>query len=95
MAGAILATLDRWDYWQCAFVSQKAVETLRELDLDAFRNVVARVAPEFPDRVDRLIGGFGIHLAVQDSVAAANILGAVLKIAPTPGVIGDDYERVL
>jgi 2-polyprenyl-6-methoxyphenol hydroxylase-like FAD-dependent oxidoreductase len=115
-AGAILVTLDRGDYWQCAFVISKGgADDLHELGLNALRDAIARVAPEFKDRVaeltdwnqvklltvtvDRLrdwcrpgllcigdcahamspIGGVGINLAVQDAVAAANILWAALK----------------
>ena len=110
-AGAIFVTLDRGDYWQCAFVIPKGgAETARQAGLESFRKLIVRVAPEFADRVaeltdwdqiklltvtvDRLeewckpgllcigdsahamspIGGVGINLAVQDAVAAANIL---------------------
>jgi 2-polyprenyl-6-methoxyphenol hydroxylase-like FAD-dependent oxidoreductase len=116
-AGAILVTLDRGDYWQCAFVISKGgADSLHQHGLDALRGAIARVAPEFKDRVgeltdwnqvklltvtvDRLrewcrpgllcigdcahamspIGGVGINLAVQDAVAAANILWEPLKI---------------
>jgi 2-polyprenyl-6-methoxyphenol hydroxylase-like FAD-dependent oxidoreductase len=108
--------LDRGDYWQCAFVIAKGgAESLKEAGLDAFRKLIARVAPEFSDRtsaltdwdqiklltvtVDRLrqwarpgllcigdcahamspIGGVGINLAIQDAVAAANLLGPILR----------------
>jgi 2-polyprenyl-6-methoxyphenol hydroxylase-like FAD-dependent oxidoreductase len=120
-AGVILVTLDRGDYWQCAFVINKGeTEKLRARGLDAFRALIARVAPELGDRageltdwdqiklltvtVDRLrewcrpgllcigdsahamspIGGVGINLAVQDAVAAANILAAALREGPPP-----------
>jgi 2-polyprenyl-6-methoxyphenol hydroxylase-like FAD-dependent oxidoreductase len=110
-AGAIFVTLDRGDYWQCAFVISKGgAENLRERGLPWFREQVVRVAPEFADRVGELqswdqiklltvqvnrlkkwsrpgllcigdaahamspIGGVGINLALQDAVAAANIL---------------------
>ncbi len=115
-AGAIFVTLDRGDYWQCAFVIRKGgAEALRNSGIESFRNVLARVAPEFSDRVaelrdwddiklltvviDRLrqwyrpgllcigdsahamspIGGVGINLAIQDAVAAANILAGSLR----------------
>jgi 2-polyprenyl-6-methoxyphenol hydroxylase-like FAD-dependent oxidoreductase len=115
-AGAIFVTLDRGDYWQCAFVIAKGeAQRLRDRGLDSFRTLIARVAPDFADRageltdwdqiklltvtVDRLqewskpgllcigdsahamspIGGVGINLAVQDAVAAANILAAPLR----------------
>ena len=120
-AGIIFVTLDRGDYWQCAFVIPKgAAESLKQSGLDAFRKLIARVAPEFSDRtsaltdwdqiklltvtVDRLrqwarpgllcigdcahamspIGGVGINLAIQDAVAAANLLADILRErAPT------------
>jgi 2-polyprenyl-6-methoxyphenol hydroxylase-like FAD-dependent oxidoreductase len=120
-AGHIFVTIDRGDYWQCAFVIPKGgAEALKKLGLESFRKLIVRVAPEFEDRValiadwdqvklltvkiDRLrewcrpgllcigdcahamspIGGVGINLAVQDAVAAANLLGPVLRTrAPT------------
>jgi len=115
-AGAIFVTLDRGDYWQCAFVIPKgSAEAARQAGIESFRSLILRVAPEFSDRVveltdweqiklltvtvDRLeewcrpgllcigdcahamspIGGVGINLAVQDAVAAANILAAPLR----------------
>ena len=114
-AGAIFVTLDRGDYWQCAFVIPKgSAEAARQAGLESFRKLIVHVAPEFADRVaeltdwdqiklltvtvDRLekwcrpgllcigdcahamspIGGVGINLAVQDAVAAANILAGPL-----------------
>lgn len=121
-AGAIFVTLDRGDYWQCAFVIGKGgAESLRNRGIEAFRSVLARIAPDFADRVaelrdwddiklltvaiDRLrqwyrpgllcigdsahamspIGGVGINLAIQDAVAAANILAGSLQRG-TPGL---------
>ena len=115
-AGAIFVTLDRGDYWQCAFVIPKGgAEAARQAGLESFRRLILRVAPEFSDRVaeltdwdqiklltvtvDRLeewcrpgllcigdcahamspIGGVGINLAVQDAVAAANVLTGPLR----------------
>jgi 2-polyprenyl-6-methoxyphenol hydroxylase-like FAD-dependent oxidoreductase len=109
--GRILITLDRGDYWQCAFVIPKGgFDAVRRRGLAAFRDAIAALAPHFADRVgeiadwedvklltvavDRLrvwhrpgllcigdaahamspIGGVGINLAIQDAVAAANIL---------------------
>ncbi|HMI96401.1 MAG TPA: FAD-dependent oxidoreductase [Micropepsaceae bacterium] len=114
-AGAIFVTLDRGDYWQCAFVISKgSAEAARQAGLESFRKLIVHVAPEFADRVteltdwnqiklltvavDRLeewcrpgllcigdcahamspVAGVGINLAVQDAVAAANILAAPL-----------------
>lgn len=114
-AGTILVTLNRGDYWQCAFVIPKGdFETIQKRGLPAFRENVEKVAPFFRGRmegikswddikllavaVDRLrhwsrpgllcigdsahamspIGGVGINLAIQDAVAAANVLAAPL-----------------
>src|SRR5665213_2505586 len=115
LTGKILVTLDRGDYWQCAYVIPKgALGELRQKGLPSFREDIARVAPFLRERmeeikswddiklltvtVDRLrqwsrpgllcigdaahamspIGGVGINLAVQDAVAAANILASPL-----------------
>ncbi len=114
--GRMLVTLDRGDYWQCAFVIRKdGFVAVRARGLDAFRADIVAIAPFLHDRVqelrdwddvklltvtvDRLeqwwrpgllcigdsahamspIGGVGINLAVQDAVAAANILAAPLR----------------
>jgi 2-polyprenyl-6-methoxyphenol hydroxylase-like FAD-dependent oxidoreductase len=54
-AGTILVSLDRGDYWQCAFVIAKGgAEVLRQNGLDAFRKLISRVAPIFADRVAEL-----------------------------------------
>ena len=113
--GRILVTIDRGDYWQCAFVIPKGtVEQIRAQGIEAFRNEIAQLAPFLGDRlreqsswddvklltvtVDRLeewsrpgllcigdaahamspIGGVGINVAIQDAVAAANILASPL-----------------
>ena len=115
-AGKIFITLDRGDYWQCAYVIPKGgFDEIKAKGLDAFRAAVAEIAPPFGDRVrelgswddiklltvkiDRLrrwhrpgllcigdaahamspVGGVGINLAVQDAVAAANILAAPVR----------------
>jgi 2-polyprenyl-6-methoxyphenol hydroxylase-like FAD-dependent oxidoreductase len=119
--GAILITLDRGDYWQCAYVIRKGGnDALRARGLDAFRSDIVRIAPFLADRVAEIedwdqvklltvvvnrlkrwwkpgllcigdaahamspVGGVGINLAVQDAVAAANILAAPL-LAGTVG----------
>ena len=121
-AGGIFVSLDRGDYWQCGFVIPKGgAEELRNAGLNKFRELLARIAPAFADRVtelrdwddvklltvvvDRLrqwyrpgllcigdsahamspIGGVGINLAIQDAVAAANILAQPLRLG-TPAV---------
>jgi 2-polyprenyl-6-methoxyphenol hydroxylase-like FAD-dependent oxidoreductase len=115
-AGRILVTLDRGDYWQCAYVIPKgAAETLRAGGIAAFRDGIVAVAPFLSDRVGELrswddvklltvqvnrlrqwhrpgllcigdaahamspIGGVGINLAIQDAVAAANLLAEPLQ----------------
>ena len=115
-AGRMLVTLDRGDYWQCAFVIAKGgFDLVRSAGLENFRADIVRLAPHFADRaaeiadwdqvslltvtVNRLerwdlpgllligdaahamspIGGVGINLAIQDAVAAANILAPKLR----------------
>jgi 2-polyprenyl-6-methoxyphenol hydroxylase-like FAD-dependent oxidoreductase len=110
-AGRIFVTLDRGDYWQCAYVIAKGgYEALRAGSLESFRKGILAVAPFVGDRVGEIrswddvkvlnvqvnrlrhwyrpgflcigdaahgmspIGGVGINLAVQDAVAARNIL---------------------
>jgi 2-polyprenyl-6-methoxyphenol hydroxylase-like FAD-dependent oxidoreductase len=114
-AGRILVTLDRGDYWQCAYVIPKgALETIQAKGLPAFRDDLVKVAPFLRGRVDELkdwndikllsvtvdrlrqwsrtgllcigdsahamspVGGVGINLAIQDAVAAANLLARPL-----------------
>jgi len=114
--GRMLVTLDRGDYWQCAFVIRKGgYEDVRGRGLEALRADIAKVAPHLTDRlgeiadwdqvklltvqVNRLdrwwkpgllcigdaahamspVGGIGINLAIQDAVAAANILAGSLR----------------
>jgi 2-polyprenyl-6-methoxyphenol hydroxylase-like FAD-dependent oxidoreductase len=112
----MLVTLDRGDYWQCAFVIRKGgFDAIRARGLASFRDDIVRIASFLGDRVaelrdwddvklltvavDRLerwsrpgllcigdcahamspIGGVGINLAIQDAVAAANILAEKLR----------------
>ena len=114
-AGTLVVQIDRGDYWQCAYVVPKgAAEDIRAKGIAAFRDDVARAAPELAgvvatledweqvkllsvslDRLDTWwrpgllaigdaahamspVGGVGINLAVQDAVAAANILAGPL-----------------
>lgn len=114
-AGRFLVTIDRGDYWQCAFLIAKgSMDERRARGLPALREDLALVAPFLRDRltaitswddvklltvlVDRLrtwskpgllcigdaahamspVGGVGINLAIQDAVAAANLLAAPL-----------------
>jgi 2-polyprenyl-6-methoxyphenol hydroxylase-like FAD-dependent oxidoreductase len=118
-AGRIFVTLDRGDYWQCAYVIAKGgYEALRKHSFDSFRAGILAVAPFVGERVAELrgwddvklltvqvnrlrrwhrpgllcigdaahamspIGGVGINLAIQDAVAAANILAARFAAGP-------------
>jgi 2-polyprenyl-6-methoxyphenol hydroxylase-like FAD-dependent oxidoreductase len=113
--GKILVTLDRGEYWQCAYVIPKGgFANLQQRGLPAFRQDLAEIAPFLSSRtdeisdwssvklltvaVDRLrqwtqpgllcigdcahamspVGGVGINLAIQDAVAAANLLASPL-----------------
>jgi 2-polyprenyl-6-methoxyphenol hydroxylase-like FAD-dependent oxidoreductase len=115
-AGKLLVTLNRGDYWQCAYVIPKCgFAAIQKNGLPAFRRDLETVARFLQGRttelkdwsdikllsvaVDRLrhwsrsgllcigdsahamspIGGVGINLAIQDAVAAANILVPVLS----------------
>jgi 2-polyprenyl-6-methoxyphenol hydroxylase-like FAD-dependent oxidoreductase len=119
--GKVLVMLNRGDYWQCAYVIRKGeFADLQARGIEAFREGLVAIAPEFADRagelhgwddiklltvrIDRLrrwfrpglvcigdaahamspIGGVGINLAIQDAVAAANILGPHFGRGPFP-----------
>jgi 2-polyprenyl-6-methoxyphenol hydroxylase-like FAD-dependent oxidoreductase len=114
--GAMLVTLNRDDYWQCAFVIPKGrLEALQAQGIEAFRGRVCAIAPFLTaasatltswddvkllsvqiSRMPRLyrdgllcigdaahamspIGGVGINLAIQDAVAASNLLAEALR----------------
>jgi len=114
--GHMMVTLNRGDYWQCAYLIRKGgYDELRARGLDAFRADILQLTPFLADRVaelkdwddiklltvavDRLttwwrpgllcigdaahamspIGGVGVNVAIQDAVAAANILAAPLR----------------
>ncbi|MEM7192045.1 MAG: FAD-dependent oxidoreductase [Pseudomonadota bacterium] len=113
--GRFFITINRGDYWQCAFVIPKGgFNDIRRKGLEAFRQDILALKPSLAVRVreleswddvkllsvrvDRLkkwhrpgllcigdaahamspIGGVGVNLAVQDAVAAANILAVPL-----------------
>jgi 2-polyprenyl-6-methoxyphenol hydroxylase-like FAD-dependent oxidoreductase len=110
-AGRLFITIDRGDYWQCAYVIPKGgIEEVKRQGLPAFRQAIASLNPDFTSRVNELkdwddiklltvkvdrlktwyrpgllvigdaahamspVGGVGVNLAIQDAVAAANIL---------------------
>ncbi len=122
--GHFVVTIDRGDYWQCAFVIDKGgADALRQRPITEFHAQVVHAAPVLAAHiaadvrswdevklltvaVDRLtqwskpgllcigdaahamspIGGVGINLAIQDAVAAANLLAVKLRA----GTFGDD-----
>jgi 2-polyprenyl-6-methoxyphenol hydroxylase-like FAD-dependent oxidoreductase len=114
--GALLVTLNRGDYWQCAYVIPKgSLATLQAAGIDAFRDRVVQIAPFLAvggatlvdweqvkllsvqiSRMPRWwrdgllcigdaahamspVGGVGINLAIQDAVAASNLLADALR----------------
>ncbi len=114
--GAMLVTLNRDDYWQCAFVIPKGrLAALQVQGIEAFRGRVCAIAPfltaasatltSWDDvkllsvQISRMprwyrdgllcigdaahamspIGGVGINLAIQDAVAASNLLAEALR----------------
>ena len=128
LPGHILVSINRGEYWQCAYVIPKGTaDRVRSLGLAQFRESVVRIMPIFRDRiqeiadwdavklltvrVDRLsqwyrrgllcigdaahamspVGGVGINLAVQDAVAAANLLYRPLQ----SGSVGEDALRAV
>jgi 2-polyprenyl-6-methoxyphenol hydroxylase-like FAD-dependent oxidoreductase len=128
-SGRILVTINRGEYWQCAYVIPKGgFDAIRARGLPSFREDLVKTAPflgtgvdedarvhelaEWDDvkllsvAVDRLrswsrpgllcigdsahamspVGGVGINLAIQDAVAAANILAHPLS----EGAVSDE-----
>jgi 2-polyprenyl-6-methoxyphenol hydroxylase-like FAD-dependent oxidoreductase len=130
-AGKILITLDRGDYWQCAYVIPKgAFDVIRQKGLPSFREDIVSVAPFLRGRVDEIqdwddvkllsvavdrlrqwwrmgllcigdsahamspVGGVGINLAIQDAVAAANVLAQpLLSGAVSDGQLREVQQR--
>src|SRR5689334_7576192 len=53
--GRVFVTLDRGDYWQCAFVIRKGeLQELQQRGIESLRAQIARIAPKFQDRVAEL-----------------------------------------
>jgi 2-polyprenyl-6-methoxyphenol hydroxylase-like FAD-dependent oxidoreductase len=132
-AGSFMVTIDRGDYWQCAYVIAKGeAEAVKARPLAEFRQKVARISPLLAANVDDLkhwddvkllsvavdrlpkwslpgllcigdaahamspVGGVGINLAIQDAVAAANLLAAPLQAkAVTPHLLDGVRRRRL
>jgi 2-polyprenyl-6-methoxyphenol hydroxylase-like FAD-dependent oxidoreductase len=127
--GHFVVTIDRGDYWQCAFVIAKGgADALRQRPIEEFRARVVDAGPVLAAHiaedvrswddvklltvaVDRLtqwskpgllcigdaahamspIGGVGINLAIQDAVAAANLLAVKLRAGTAAA---DDLDAV-
>jgi 2-polyprenyl-6-methoxyphenol hydroxylase-like FAD-dependent oxidoreductase len=127
--GRFIITIDRGDYWQCAFVIPKGgADQARAEGIEAFRAKVVQAAPFLANKVSTLasfddiklltvavnrlerwskpgllfigdaahamspVGGVGINLAVQDAIAAANMLAAPLAAGRT--LTDDDLDAV-
>jgi 2-polyprenyl-6-methoxyphenol hydroxylase-like FAD-dependent oxidoreductase len=83
-AGVVFVTLDRGDYWQCAYVIPKGgFDVLRGRGLEPFRAGVASLNPEFADRVQ--------EIASWDDVKLLTVTVDRLKRWNRPGLlcIGD------
>jgi 2-polyprenyl-6-methoxyphenol hydroxylase-like FAD-dependent oxidoreductase len=113
--GHVVITIDRGDYYQCAFVIPKgAAQQVKADGIEKFRATVTATVPRLAAHIDALtsfdevslltvkmdrlerwsrpglvmigdsahamspIGGVGINLAIQDAVAAANLLAGPL-----------------
>jgi 2-polyprenyl-6-methoxyphenol hydroxylase-like FAD-dependent oxidoreductase len=54
-AGRMMVMLDRGDYWQCAYVIPKGgIDRIKAQGLDAFRQRVVAMTPDFADRIGEL-----------------------------------------
>src|SRR5215467_5916950 len=63
LPGRIFVSLDRGDYWQCAYVIPKGgFDELRRKGLSAFRSSIAEINPAFANRVQELASWDDIKL---------------------------------
>jgi len=129
-AGRMMVTINRGEYWQCAFLIPKGgIEETKARGVDKLREDIAMLVPHFRDRVDELqswddiklltvkvdrlekwfkpgllcigdaahamspVGGVGINLAVQDAVAAANILATPLQLGKVNPALLERVQR--
>ncbi len=54
--GRVFVTLDRGDYWQCAFVIRKGqLEELQRRGIESIRTEIAALVPGFADRVGEIL----------------------------------------
>jgi 2-polyprenyl-6-methoxyphenol hydroxylase-like FAD-dependent oxidoreductase len=119
--GKALILINRGEYFQAGLIIAKgSYDEIKDRGLDAFRDLIARIAPYLADRVGELndwdrikiltvqinrlrrwyragllcigdaahamspAGGVGINLAIQDAVAAANLLAGPLQRGQVP-----------
>jgi 2-polyprenyl-6-methoxyphenol hydroxylase-like FAD-dependent oxidoreductase len=62
-AGAMMITLDRGDYWQCAYVIAKGgIERVKAEGLDAFRRRVVTMSPFLANRIGEIKGWDDVKL---------------------------------
>jgi len=129
-AGRFMITIDRGDYWQCAYVIRKgAADALKAGPLTAFKQALVAAAPYLEAGIDNIagwddvkllnvavdrlerwsapglvcigdaahamspIGGVGINMAIQDAVAAGNLLADKLRAGPVTNADLDAVRR--
>jgi 2-polyprenyl-6-methoxyphenol hydroxylase-like FAD-dependent oxidoreductase len=65
LPGHVLVTLDRGDYWQCAYVIPKGgLDALRARGIQALRDEIVAMAPHFRDRIGELQSWDDVKLLV-------------------------------
>ena len=88
-AGSILVTINRGEYWQCAFVIPKgSFDDLRARGLEQFRTGIVHIQPRFEDRV--------AELADWDAIKLLEVRVDRLKRWHKPGLlpIGDAAHAI-